>query len=92
MARPTPIGRTLPPCACSSFRNRRDPGVVSRLQANRLGTYEARGCDRGTPSAPQCYVGEPSADGNMISGRWERGTELGAPLERDFDLNYLRVR
>jgi hypothetical protein len=33
-----------------------------------------------------------SEDGNTITGRWERGIELGAPLEHDFDLMYRRVR
>jgi len=44
------------------------------------------------PDWPQRYVGELSEDGNTITGRWERGTELGAPLEHDFDLTYTRVR
>jgi hypothetical protein len=41
---------------------------------------------------PQRYVGELSTDGNTITGRWERGTEPGAPLEHDFDLTNARVR
>jgi hypothetical protein len=44
------------------------------------------------PDWPQRYVGEFSADGNTITGRWERGESLGAPLQHDFDLNYTRVR
>ena len=44
------------------------------------------------PDWPQRYVGELSEDGNTITGRWEAGTELGAPLEHDFDLTYTRVR
>lgn len=44
------------------------------------------------PDWPQRYVGELSADGNTITGRWEAGSESGAPLEHDFDLNYTRLR
>jgi hypothetical protein len=29
---------------------------------------------------------------DTITGRWERGTEPGAPLEHDFGLSYTRVR
>jgi hypothetical protein len=39
----------------------------------------------------QRYVGEFSDDGDTITGRWERGESLGAPLQHDFDLNYTRV-
>jgi hypothetical protein len=34
------------------------------------------------PDWPQRYVGELSEDGNTIAGRWERGTELGAPRSK----------
>ena len=44
------------------------------------------------PDWPQRYIGEISDDGNTITGRWERGESLGAPLQHDFDLNYTRVR
>ena len=44
------------------------------------------------PDWPQRYVGEFSDDGNTISGAWERGESLGAPLQHDFDLNYTRLR
>src|SRR5262249_39121774 len=44
------------------------------------------------PDGPQRYVGELSEDGNTIAGSWQRGAELGAPLEHDFDLTYTRVR
>ena len=44
------------------------------------------------PDWPQRYVGEFSEDGNTITGRWERGSEPGAPLEHDFDLNFSRLR
>src|SRR3954454_5300173 len=47
---------------------------------------------RDGPDWPQRFIGEFSDDGNTITGRWERGTTLGAPLEHDFDLNYTRVR
>ena len=41
---------------------------------------------------PQRYVGELSDDGNTLEGRFERGEELGAPLQHDFDITYRRVR
>jgi len=44
------------------------------------------------PDWPQRYVGELNEDGNTITGSWEAGAELGAPLEHDFDLTYTRVR
>jgi hypothetical protein len=44
------------------------------------------------PDWPQRYVGELSDDGNTITGRWERGESLGAPLQHDFDLTYRRLR
>ncbi len=44
------------------------------------------------PDWPQRFVGQISEDGNTISGRWERGESLGAPLQHDFDLIYTRVR
>ena len=47
---------------------------------------------RAGPDWPQRYVGQLSEDGNAITGRWERGTEPGAPLQHDFDLNFSRVR
>jgi hypothetical protein len=47
---------------------------------------------RAGPDWPQRYVGQLGEDGNTITGRWERGTELGAPLQHDFDLNFSRVR
>ncbi len=47
---------------------------------------------RAGPDWPQRYVGRLSDDGNTITGRWERGTEPGAPLQHDFDLNFSRVR
>jgi hypothetical protein len=43
------------------------------------------------PDWPQRYVGEFSDDGDAIVGRWERGEELGAPLQHDFDLTYRRI-
>ena len=43
------------------------------------------------PDWPQRYVGELSDDGSTITGRWERGESLGAPLQHDFDLTYRRV-
>ena len=47
---------------------------------------------RAGPDWPQRFVGEFSEDGDTITGRWERGTEPGAPLELDFELNYHRLR
>jgi hypothetical protein len=47
---------------------------------------------RDGPDWPQRYVGEISPDGNTITGRWERGESLGAPLELDFEMNYTRAR
>jgi hypothetical protein len=46
---------------------------------------------RDGPDWPQRFVGELSEDGNTITGRWERGSGPGAPLEHDFDLSYARV-
>ena len=43
------------------------------------------------PDWPQRYLGEFSDDGDAIVGRWERGEELGAPLQHDFDLTYRRL-
>ena len=43
------------------------------------------------PDWPQRYVGRISDDGNSITGAWERGESLGAPLRHDFDLNYTRI-
>ncbi len=47
---------------------------------------------RDGPDWPQRYIGELSEDGNIITGRWEAGSESGAPLEHDFDMTYTRVR
>ena len=44
------------------------------------------------PDWPQRYVGRISDDGSTITGRWERGEALGAPLELDFEMNFARVR
>jgi hypothetical protein len=44
------------------------------------------------PDWPQRYVGELSEDGTAITGRWEAGAELGAPLEHDFDMNFRRLQ
>jgi hypothetical protein len=44
------------------------------------------------PDWPQRYVGRLSEAGDAIEGRWELGTEPGAPLEHDFDVTYRRVR
>ncbi|WP_416418742.1 hypothetical protein [Paenarthrobacter aromaticivorans] len=46
---------------------------------------------RDGPDWPQRYIGHISEDGSTITGRWERGTYLGAPLEHDFDLNFTRI-
>jgi hypothetical protein len=43
------------------------------------------------PDWPQRYVGELSEDGNAITGSWQRGESLGAPLQHDFDLSYRRL-
>jgi hypothetical protein len=43
------------------------------------------------PDWPQRYVGQISDDANRITGRWERGESLGAPLKLDFELNYTRL-
>ena len=44
------------------------------------------------PDWPQRYVGELSDDTETITGHWERGEALGAPLQHDFDLSYRRIR
>jgi hypothetical protein len=44
------------------------------------------------PGFNQRFIGEISADGKKIAGRWERGTgEAGDKWEIDFPLNYVRV-
>jgi hypothetical protein len=43
------------------------------------------------PDWPQRYVGRISDDAQTITGRWERGESLGAPLKLDFKLNYTRL-
>ncbi len=47
---------------------------------------------RAGPDWPQRYVAQLGEDGNSITGRWERGTEPGAQLQHDFELNFSRVR
>lgn len=47
---------------------------------------------RDGPDWPQRFIGHFSEDGNTITGRWERGTYPGGPLEHDFDLIFTRIR
>jgi len=57
--------------------------------------WRAPGEDWSGPDGPgfnQRYVGEISADGRSITGRWERGLgKAGDEWELDFPLDYVRV-
>ena len=57
--------------------------------------WRAPGEDWNGPDGPgfnQRYVGEISADGRSITGRWERGLgKAGDEWELDFPLDYVRV-
>jgi hypothetical protein len=47
---------------------------------------------RDGPDWPQRFTGRLGEDGNTITGQWERGSELGAALEHDFDIEFARAR
>jgi hypothetical protein len=56
--------------------------------------WRAPGEDWNGPHGPgfnQRFIGEISADGRMITGRWERGTgDAGDAWELDFPIDYVR--
>jgi hypothetical protein len=56
--------------------------------------WRAPGEDWNGPDGPgfnQRFIGEISADGRTIEGRWERGTgDAGGEWETDFPINYVR--
>src|SRR5258708_35902712 len=56
--------------------------------------WRAPGEDWNGPNGPgfnQRFIGEISADGTTIEGRWERGTgDAGDEWEIDFPINYFR--
>jgi len=78
-----------------------DSRGVKRLYVTALVTatwkiWRAPGEDWNGPHGPgfnQRFIGEISADGNTIEGRWERGTgEDGDEWEVDFPMNYTRTK
>ncbi len=58
-------------------------------------TWRAPGEDWNGPDGPgfnQRFIGEISADGNTIEGRWERGMgDAGDQWELDFPITYVRT-
>ena len=73
-------------------------GVQRRFLTTLAGTtwtiWRAPGEDWNGPDGPgfnQRFIGEISADGNSIEGRWERGIgDAGDAWEVDFPLSYVR--
>jgi hypothetical protein len=65
-----------------------------RIEGSTLKIWRAPGEDWNGPDGPgfdQRYVGEISADGKRIDGRWERRTAAaGDRWEIDFPLSYVR--
>jgi hypothetical protein len=68
---------------------------MTTLDGSTWKIWRAPGEDWDGPDGPgfnQRFIGEISADGKKIAGRWERGTgEAGDKWEIDFPLNYVRV-
>jgi hypothetical protein len=64
------------------------------LEGSTLKIWRAPGEDWNGPNGPgfnQRFIGEISADGKMIEGRWERGTgKTGDKWEIDFPISYVR--
>ena len=64
------------------------------LEGSTWKIWRAAGEDWNGPDGPgfnQRFIGEISADGNAIAGRWERGMgEAGDKWELDFPINYIR--
>ena len=75
-----------------------DRGVKRRYLTGVEGTtwtiWRAPGEDWNGPDGPgfnQRFIGEISADGRTIDGRWERGTgDAGDEWELDFPITYVR--
>jgi hypothetical protein len=67
---------------------------LTALEGSTWKIWRAPGEDRHGPDGPgfnQRFIGEISADGARIEGRWERGTgAAGDEWEIDFPINYLR--
>jgi hypothetical protein len=65
------------------------------LEGSTWKIWRAPGEDWNGPDGPgfnQRFIGEISADGKKIAGRWERGTgDAGDKWEIDFPLNYVKV-
>ena len=64
------------------------------LKGSNLKIWRAPGEDWNGPDGPgfnQRFIGEISADGRTIKGRWERGMgDAGDKWEIDFPINYVR--
>ena len=67
---------------------------LTALEGSIWKVWRAPGEDWNGPQGPgfnQRFIGEFSADGNTITGRWERGTGAGGDTwELDFPINYTR--
>lgn len=67
---------------------------VMALEGSRWRIWRAPGEDWNGPDGPgfnQRFIGEISADGRTIDGRWERGSgEAGDEWELDFPMTYTR--
>jgi hypothetical protein len=65
---------------------------MTAIEGSTWTIWRAPGEDWNGPDGPgfnQRFIGEISADGNMIAGRWERGMgNAGDQWELDFPLNY----
>jgi hypothetical protein len=65
------------------------------LEGSTWTIVRAPGEDWNGPDGPgfnQRFIGEISADGNTITGRWERGLgDTGAAWEMDFPMTYVRT-
>jgi hypothetical protein len=67
---------------------------LTTVESSTWTIWRAPGEDWGGPDGPgfnQRFIGEISADGNSIDGRWERGIgDAGDQWEIDFPLHYVR--
>jgi hypothetical protein len=67
---------------------------IERLEGSTWKIWRAPGEDWNGPKGPgfnQRFIGEISADGKTIEGRWERGTgDAGDEWGIDFPINYFR--
>ncbi len=65
------------------------------LEGSTWKIWRAPGEDWNGPYGPgfnQRFIGEISADGKTIEGRWERGIgDVGDEWEVDFPINYVRI-